>query len=61
MSLLSIIIALIVVGVLLYLLNQFVPMDAKIKRIINIVVVVVVIIWILKVLGAWNYLSNITI
>lgn len=51
MSLISIVLALIVIGVLLYLVNAFIPMDAKIKRIINIVVVVVVVLWLLNVFG----------
>jgi hypothetical protein len=42
---------LVVVGVLLWLLNTYVPMDAKIKKIINIVVVVVVVIWLLQAFG----------
>ena len=42
MSLISIVISLIVVGVLLWLVNTYIPMDGKIKKILNIVVVVVV-------------------
>ena len=44
MSLLSIVIALIVVGVLLWLVNSYIPMDGKIKKILNVVVVIVLII-----------------
>lgn len=51
MSLITIVIALIVVGVLLWLVNAYIPMDAKIKRIINIVVVVIVVLWLLNVFG----------
>ena len=39
MSLIALVITLVVVGVLLWLLNNYVPMDGKIKRIINVVVV----------------------
>ena len=61
MSLLSIVIALIVVGVLLWLVNSYIPMDAKIKKILNIVVVIVVIIWLLQVFGILGSVNNISI
>jgi len=61
MSLLNILIAIIVVGVLLWIINTFIPMDRKIKQIFNIVVVVVLIIWLLKVFGLFSYLTNINI
>jgi len=51
MSLVTIVIALIVVGVLLWLVNTYIPMDPKIKKIINIVVLVVVVLWLLNVFG----------
>jgi hypothetical protein len=51
MSLINIVLILIVVGVLLWLVNNYIPMDGKIKRILNIVVVVVVVIWLLQVFG----------
>jgi len=47
MPLISVVIVLIVVGVLLWLVNTYLPMDAKIKNIINILVVVVVVLWLL--------------
>jgi len=59
MSLLSILIAIIVVGVLLWVINTFLPMDRQIKRIFNIVVVVALIIWLLKAFGLFTYLTNI--
>lgn len=59
MSLLTIIIVLLVVGVLLWLINSYVPMDAKIKRILNIVVVIVVILWLLKAFGLFDSLKSI--
>jgi len=59
MSLLSLVITLIVVGVLLWLVNQYIPMDAMIKRILNIVVIVVVVIWLLGALGLLPMLSTI--
>ena len=55
MPILTILIVLIVVGVILYLINNYIPMDRKIKSILNIVVVIGVIIWLLK---AFNLLSG---
>lgn len=49
--LVSIIVALIIVGLLLWIVNTMIPMDAKIKQILNIVVVIAVILWLLKVFG----------
>jgi predicted membrane protein len=54
----SLILALVVIGVLLYLLNTYVPMAAPIKTIINILVVVAVILWLLHALGfgaGWHF------
>lgn len=47
MSLVSVVLTLIVVGVLLWLINTFIPMDGTIKRILNIVVVIAVVLWLL--------------
>ena len=61
MPLLTILIVLIVAGVLLWLVNNYIPMDRKIKSILNIVVVIAVIIWLLKLFGVFGYLKDITI
>jgi hypothetical protein len=61
MSLIGLVITLVVVGVLLWLLNNYVPMDAKIKTIINVVVVIVVVIWLLQAVGILGSLQNIRI
>lgn len=61
MSLISLVITLIVVGVLLWLVNSYIPMDSKIKRILNIVVVVAVVIWLLNILGLMDSLRGIRI
>ncbi len=61
MSLIGIIVALMVVGILLYLINTYVPMDAKIKNILNIVVVLIVVIWLLQVFGIIGYLNTVTV
>ncbi|MEQ8282658.1 MAG: Thivi_2564 family membrane protein [Parvibaculum sp.] len=49
--LLNLVITLIVVGVLLWLVNTYIPMDPKIKQILNVVVVIVVIVWLLQLFG----------
>jgi ABC-type multidrug transport system fused ATPase/permease subunit len=51
MSLISLVGVLIVVGVLLWLINTYVPMDGKIKSILNAVVVIAVVLWLLQVFG----------
>ena len=47
----SLVLTLIVVGVLLWLINTYIPMDGKIKRILNIVVVICVVVWLLYAFG----------
>lgn len=47
MDLISLVIVLIVVGVLLWLVNTYIPMDAKIKQILNVVVIIAVVLWLL--------------
>ena len=51
MSLISLLVFLIIVGVTLWLINTYIPMDAKIKKILNIAVVIVVILWLLQTFG----------
>jgi hypothetical protein len=59
MPLLQIVMALIVVGVLLWLVDRFIPMQATIKSIVNAVVVIAVVVWLLNVFGLFNSLSRI--
>jgi hypothetical protein len=61
MSLVTLVITLIIVGVLLWLVNSCIPMDAKIKKILNIVVVIVVVLWLLHVFGVLGSIENIRI
>jgi len=61
MPILTIIIVLIVVGVLLWLVNTYVPMDGKIKNILNVVVIICVVIWLLKVFGVFSSMSNVKV
>lgn len=58
MPLINVVIALIVVGVILWLINTYLPMDGKIKNILNGVVVIVVILWLLQVFGLMDSLSS---
>ncbi len=61
MSLISLVVVLIVIGVLLWLVNTYIPMDAKIKTIINIVVVIVVCLWLLALVGVLPDLNAIRV
>jgi hypothetical protein len=59
MSLITIVVSLIVVGVLLWLVNTYIPMDGKIKKVLNVVVLVVVVLWLLHVFGVLDQLRNV--
>lgn len=61
MPLITVIITLIVVGILLWLVNTYIPMDGKIKNIINIVVVLAVIFWLCKIFGLIDAISGIRV
>lgn len=58
MPLLNIVVALIVVGVALWLINNFIPMASSIKTILNVVVVVAVCVWVLQATGMWGHMSS---
>ena len=61
MSLISLIVTLIVIGVLLWLVNNYIPMDGKIKKILNIVVVICVVVWLLYVFGILDHSGDIRV
>ena len=61
MDLVQVVIVLVVVGVLLWLVNNYLPMDGKIKNILNGVVVVVVILWLLQVFGLIGAISGVRV
>ena len=61
MPLLQILVVLIVVGVLLWLVNRFIPMQGTIKSILNAVVIICVVLWLLNVFGLFHSLSRIHI
>ena len=55
---LGLVVTLIVVGILLYVVNTYVPMDANVKKILNVVVILCVVLWLLNVFGVFAYLGN---
>jgi hypothetical protein len=57
-ALIEIVIVLIVVGVLLWLVNTYIPMASPVKSLLNAVVVIVLVIWLLQVFGVWHYITN---
>lgn len=57
MTLLNLIIVLVVIGLALYLINKYIPMQQTIKTILNIAVIVILVIWLLKVTGLMNGLN----
>jgi Fe2+ transport system protein B len=61
MSLINLIITLVVIGVLLWLLNTYLPMDGKIKQILNIVVVICVVVWLLSAFGVLGHSGDIRV
>jgi hypothetical protein len=61
MDLISLIITLVVVGVLLWLVNTYIPMDRKIKQILNAVVVVAIVVWLLNLLGLMDAIRGVRV
>jgi len=61
MSLIGLVIVLVVVGVVLWLINSFIPMQSTIKKILNVVVVIVMIFWLLSAFGVIDSIDTIRI
>jgi len=61
MPLIQILLVLVVVGVLLWLVNSFIPMERTIKSILNAVVVIATVLWLLNIFGLFHSLSHIRI
>ena len=59
MDLISLVVTLIVVGVLLWLVNNYIPMDGQIKRLLNAVVVISTVIWLLNAFGVLNSIRGV--
>lgn len=58
MPLLNVLVVLIVVGVLLWLVNRFIPMEGTIKSILNAVVIIAVVLWLLNIFGLFRSFSH---
>jgi len=58
MPLIQLVLILIMVGVLLWLVNRYIPMQGAIKSILNGVVVIAVVLWLVNVFGLFSYISN---
>ena len=61
MPLMTVVLTLVVVGVLLWLVNTYIPMDGKIKRILNVVVVIATVVWVVNVFGLFGNLGNVRV
>lgn len=61
MSLITLVIVLVVVGVVLWLINSYIPMQATIKKILNVVVIIAVVLWLLSAFGVIGSLSTVRI
>jgi hypothetical protein len=61
MPLIQVLVVLIVAGVVLWLINRFIPMAGSIKTILNAVVVIVIVLWLLSVFGILSSFSNIRV
>ena len=58
MPIIQLVIVLAVVGFLLWLINAYIPMQAMVKKILNIVVIIAVILWLLNIFGLLSGLSG---
>lgn len=61
MPLIQLVLVLVVVGVVLWVINSYIPMQATIKKILNVVVIIAVILWLLSAFGVIGNLSTIRI
>lgn len=61
MPIVQLIIILAVIGFLLWLVNTYVPMDGKVKTIINIIVLFAIVLWLLQVFGILGSLGTVHI
>lgn len=58
MPLINVVVALIVIGVALWLINNYVPMASGIKTILNAVVVIAAAVWVLQAFGLWSRVTS---
>lgn len=59
MSLLSLILTIVIVGFVLWAINALIPMEPRIKMILNVIVAIVVVVWALQAIGLWDTLGGI--
>lgn len=57
MSILTILLVLVVAGVVLWAINSYIPMDANVKKLLNVVAIIILVIWLLKAFGVFGYLA----
>lgn len=58
MPLINLVVVLVVIGIALFLINNYIPMASSIKTILNVVVVVFVCVWVLQAVGLWSGISG---
>jgi hypothetical protein len=58
MPLVNVVLTLLVVGVLLWLINRYIPMQSAIKGLLNAVVVIALVLWMLRIFGLWHYVTD---
>lgn len=61
MPILTILIVIVVAGVILWLVNSYIPMQRTIKNILNVVVVIILVVWLLNIFGVLDSLKNIMV
>jgi hypothetical protein len=61
MPILTILLVIVLVGVLLWAVNSFIPMDSKVRSILNVVVVILLIIWLLQAFGLFHGLGSVRV
>lgn len=61
MPILPIILTIVIVGILMWAVNAYIPMAPKIKQLLNIVVVILLILWLLRLFGVWDYMAGVTV
>ncbi len=58
MPLLSIVVTLVVIGIVMYVINRYIPMASGIKNLLNVVVVILAAVWVLQVVGLWGHVTG---
>lgn len=61
MSLLTVVVAVAIVGILLWAINNFIPMDGKVKSILNAIIIIALVVWLLKVFGIIDLLGGVRV